>query len=369
MKSGKGGSSSKSHKQGPPGSATDDGRSTPGTNGTQPSSSAQASAPTGNVPPLPDIHEGHRDTDTHRRARAESFTLVDNVDEQVGALLDALQINANEAVNTPAPNISCGPSPTLGVLDLPTRSASRRAPIGPPPNAYRAQRQPDFTSDWHHSAPQQLPSSPTNSESTAPYPQTPSESIRESFILPRDSYPSDHSSASSGHGHLPDVPEDGRLWQFRQGSNGSWNQSPDKRLHQRTLESAGMFASSQRGPPTAMSSYRAQAIYAGTNQESVSRGHTVNRHFSVQTASSTSSTSSRQDVKLIVPSSPETDFSFVLEEKPGRSQPLPRMPMQSTITLPSQTSTYATSSIDLTDNSSMNSGNSGKKAAKMEKKA
>jgi hypothetical protein len=43
--------------------------------------------------------------------------------------------------------------------------------------------------------------------------------------------------------------------------------------------------------------------------------------------------------------------------------------MQSTTTLPSQTSTYATSSIDLTDNSSMNSGNSGKKAAKMEKKA
>ena len=314
---------------------------------------------------------------------------------EVEALLAALSVAASETASMPSPIDPDQPSPTLPATPpFPSRNVNRPPPsLNPAPtsrqfrtNAPPNLRTPEMTDDREF----RRPSSPTNSDATSAYPSTPADSIRESFLLPhRDAYGMDsQSSSASGHGFntmaLPPLPEDtATLDKFRtingsMSSQTSLNGYLDKAVKPSTLENAGLIT---RAPPQSLSSYQAQAIshkYSNSSLDSFGRYPTKSKHFSTATASTTSSTSSRQDLRAIVPASPVgTEFSLMFEDPPKLTMSGPyshhgslAYGHNSMATIPSSggsimsRTTGETASIMTTS-----SGDSSKKQLKQEKKA
>ena len=261
------------------------------------------------------------------------MTLTDDVASQVDSLLAALAVDTGS--RTPPSPIDPGLLGQFAAVapTVPRRSGARPVYVGPAPNSRHAQSRngsyspPDLVHDREYTR----PSSPTNTESTSGYPATPAESIRESFLLPPQSYPlfdSRSSSTSSsrdshvpyGHMTLPSLPEEGSLLNRFRAVNGSMSSqhslnslrshSPDRkdkaervldrsalvdrvhpdRVKQSTLESAGLFP---RNPPP--SSLHAQTLahehsrdFAGGSQSYL----TPQKHNSVTSSSTAAETAS-----------------------------------------------------------------------------
>ena len=151
------------------------------------------------------------------------------------------------------------------------------------------------------------------------------------------------------------------------------------RVKQVTLETAGLYP---LPPPSALSSYQAQAISNQYSPDSYGRYQTQTKHFSTGTVSSTSSASSRRPggKGTLVPSSPVgTEYSFVLEDSPRQLHPSMAQRLQSSESM-STIHTFGnqshqsrmlapSSSIDSASIITSSSGASDKKSAKAEKKA
>ena len=127
---------------------------------------------------------------------------------------------------------------------------------------------------------------------------------------------------------LPPLPEDARaLNRFRtvngsmasQGSQSNHGDKERERIKHSTLENAGLIA---RAPPQSLSSYQAQVLsrqpsFSSLDQFGRYSSLSSSKHFSTATASSSSSISSRQDSKYIVPPSPVgTEYSIMMDEHP-----------------------------------------------------
>ncbi|OXG29117.1 regulatory protein ral2 [Cryptococcus neoformans Tu259-1] len=271
--------SSRGHNRQNPGSAVpDEGRangddSTPGR--TQPGSPANG-VPSGATRP------GAIDAPV-KRARADSLTIPEDIissspeqdtlhddDDKIDALLAALDVSAKEINMLPRQHnvshrssdrsltsLQSVQSPS-SLSSIPQRSHMRLPPLAPPPLS----RPPSFTHTRDSTQPEQSsfgrPSSPTNSDLTSNYPQTPSGSLRESWILPQHKDWSvstglggglmdNRSSSSSGVG-LPALPEDDAFDPRSRGSIGRMNRDPfidlfsaQKKPNQATLEAAGLL--------------------------------------------------------------------------------------------------------------------------------
>ena len=394
---------------GPGEGSTGTGSAGPAPTASQPGSQGAASAPTHSRP-----------TGNHVRvARPESVTLGAKEVAEVDDLIAALSVNASEAVVLPSPTTSRSQSPAPQQALKPRRSLSRPTPvIGPPPSSrmFRsygvpALQMPDMPPPDLVRSTSGAPSSPTNSDWTSPVPATPSESVRESFILPPDhrnsgldSWTMDsRSSSSSGYGlglGLTPVPEDGRgLARFK---NFSRYDSP-----KRGDNTLAVNDELQRGPPR-LSSAQAQHLSSPfTTMDPFQPAPRMNKHNSISTTSSIYSTSSlKQDLRMFTPSSPVlTEFDYEGQSKKDapaskntllvdchdesriHSSQSPQKKSQTASSTYSQSVDYAPSvnyaasttyapstmaSSTTCDGSSVYSGNSGsssKKAAKAERKA
>nr|ODN90063.1 regulatory protein ral2 [Cryptococcus depauperatus CBS 7841] len=238
-------SSSRRDRQGPVPSLASEGTAN-GTTQSDASRSAPgaASTPTTNVP-FGATRPGAVDDAPHRRTRVDSLTVpeeivkalprvepLQNDDDKVNALLAALDVSSRrpESISQEPPikhqNSSKPLSSTHSAQSataspaIPQRHHSRLPPIAPPPRT----RPPSFPRTPEFALPAERPSfnrpsSPTNSDVTSNYPPTPSESLRESWILPQHREWSfstglggtlldSRSSSSSGIIGLPSLPED-----------------------------------------------------------------------------------------------------------------------------------------------------------------
>lgn len=193
-------------------------------------------------------------------------------DDKIGALLAALDVSAKEINSLSRPHnvghrgsdrslasLKSAQSLTSSSLpSIPQRSHLRLPPLAPPPLS----RLPSFPHTPDSIQPERSslgrPSSPTNSDLTSNYPQTPAESLRESWILPqhRDWSVStgpggglmdSRSSSSSGMG-LPALPEDDAFDPRSRVSQGRTNRnlfidpfSMQKKTNQATLEAADLL--------------------------------------------------------------------------------------------------------------------------------
>ncbi|WWD20591.1 hypothetical protein CI109_105067 [Kwoniella shandongensis] len=224
---------------------------------------------------------GSTDEGTFRRARADSITLPadkpvpegnsprqdegvfdDPEEDQVHALLSALDVNGRQSTPTPRPNAlyfdqsrrRASDDPTGFHPTIPNRHPSRLAmplPLSTHNSSSSLRpRTPDFS---HVERTSHRPSSPTNSDVTSNYPSTPADSLRESWILPTRDFGSSamdsRSSTSSGLMGLPSLPESGQPFDSRRSRSGRGGNrdalvdplKQGKRLDISTLEAAGLL--------------------------------------------------------------------------------------------------------------------------------
>lgn len=192
-------------------------------------------------------------------------------DDKISAFLAALDVSAKEITTLPRQrrvshrdsdrsliSFQSAQSPISPLLPfIPQRSHMRLPALASPPLS----RPPSFPHTSDSAQPERSsfgrPSSPTNSDVTSNYPQTPSESLHESWILPqhRDwsafsglggGLMDSRSSSGSGMG-LPALPEDDAFNPKSRGSLGRMNRdafihpfSTQKKPSQAIVEAAGL---------------------------------------------------------------------------------------------------------------------------------
>ncbi|WRT70549.1 uncharacterized protein IL334_007547 [Kwoniella shivajii] len=270
--------------------------------------------------------------------------------DQVNALLAALDVNApvshklSETFSQHSPSLQDSMEPA-SLFPAPPRRNPLRLPMPPPhmPSSrpFTAPQTPDSS---HPAGGFHRPSSPTNSDVTSNYPSTPAESMRESWLLPTRDLSSSmmDSRSSSGPGiPLPPLPEDHQsghhiLHVRRNLSFPSKNReaiidpySGAKKLNFTTLEAASDIPPITP-PPQSFSAQQSRAIDSMNSHNNVStyyleastlNSHSSpaglsratssasidyfpkssnNRHFSVRTDSTTSTTSnlSTREIRL-----------------------------------------------------------------------
>ncbi|WVO20378.1 uncharacterized protein IAS62_001673 [Cryptococcus decagattii] len=271
--------SSRSHNRQNPGSAV------PGEGGTNNDSTSgytQLDNPANGVP-AGATRPGAIDAPV-KRARADSMTIPEDMmssspqlnplhddDDKISALLAALDVSAKEITTLPRQrrvshrdsdrsliSFQSAQSPISPPLSsIPQRSHMRLPALASPPLS----RPPSFPHTSDPAQPERSsfgrPSSPTNSDVTSNYPQTPSESLHESWILPqhRDwsafsglggGLMDSRSSSGSGMG-LPALLEDDAFNPKSRGSLGRMNRdafihpfSTHKKPSQAIVEAAGL---------------------------------------------------------------------------------------------------------------------------------